>query len=188
MKKIFLLILAILALGAAPDLMADYIRATRGIIWILKDQEVRPSDYRFACAEDLGRIIAEKSRKHGVDIDAMIALAFTESSFHMDAVGKKGEVGMYQLYARYAVEAQKYLDQYSANIEIGARRLAIAIMICTEKGKKPATWEQIYGHYRSARCDPELGKVKGRLLRKLKAALNDKRTAHNKTNPERSAP
>ena len=128
----------------------------------------------------MGRIIAEKSRKHGVDIDAMVALAFTESSFNADAIGSKGEIGLYQLYKRYAIEADKYLDKYAGNVEVGARRLSIAVMICTKKGQRPATWEEIYGHYRSARCDPELGKHKARLLRRLKTALNgSKRKTNN---------
>lgn len=129
----------------------------------------------------MGRIIAEKSRDKGVDIDAMVTLAFTESSFNMDAVGLKGESGMYQLYKKYADEANKRRDKYEANVEIGARRLAIAIRVCTKRGTSPATWEEVYGHYRSSYCNPRHGEKKAKLLRRLKAALNAKRTRNNKT-------
>lgn len=148
-------------------------RATSGIIWILKEQHIRKTDYRYVWSGEIGRIIAEESRSHGVDIDAMVVLAFTESSFHMDAIGSKGEMGMYQLYARYAEEMKKRMDKYRANVEIGARRLAIAVRVCTEKGKKQSTWEEIYGHYRSSRCNEDLGDHKGKLLRRMKLSLNN---------------
>ncbi len=185
MKKIIIIAAILLCAGLASASkfrpLFDAGRATRGIIWILKDQGAQKYDYRFTWAGEIGRIIGIQSKEKGVDIDAMVTTAYTESSFHMDAVGEKGEMGMFQLYGSYLKRMLKRRDQYEANVEIGAERLALAIRVCTQDGQKETAWEEVFGHYRSGGCNPEYGKWKAKLLRRLKKALDNgsKRTENN---------
>ncbi|NIQ90997.1 MAG: transglycosylase SLT domain-containing protein [Nitrospinaceae bacterium] len=142
----------------------DLCKATGAIVWILKDQGARPTDYRLQFADGFAWAIVPAAKKYGVDIDAMIVTAFTESSFHADAVGEKGERGLYQIHRRPLRDWKDIRE----NADKGARLLARAIRTCSDKG---GTWEHVFGHYRSGRCDPEFGKWKARLYRRLKKEL-----------------
>lgn len=168
---IILLCLAVQSTRAETEIppvkYLDLCQATEAVIWILKDQGANPKDYRIKFADGYAWPIAAYSRKYGVDIDASAVAAFRESSFRLEAVGSQGELGLFQLHKR---RLENWQDIYE-NAEKGIKRLSQAVRVCFRKNLK--TWEHVFGHYRSGRCNAEFGTEKAKLLRKLKKALRE---------------
>lgn len=174
-KLLAILILFCLAIPSAeasreipPVKYMDLCKATKAVIWILKDQGAGPKDYRIKFADGYAWPIAAYSRKYGVDIDASAVVAYRESSFRLDVVGSKGELGLFQIHKR---KLNDWQDVYE-NSEKGIKRLSQAVRACNRK--KLNTWEHVFGHYRSGRCIPEYGIEKAKLLRKLKRAMQSR--------------
>jgi len=150
----------------------DLVRTTRGIIWILRTEGARLSDYRLKFAESFAWAIVPPAKKYGVDLDAMVVTAYAESSFYPEAIGKKGEFGLYQIHPDKAKRMKRWIS-VRENADYGARLLARATKRCREKFGDEVTWEHVFGHYRSGYCNPEYGEKKARLVRNLKAALKE---------------
>lgn len=156
------------------------VRAAAAMRWMLADRGARPGDPRWGAVPELAGYLGAASTAYAMDVDALVALGWTESSFHIDARGALGEIGFFQLYGAWA-EGVRTVQE---NIDRGTKRLALARDRCDPDARGYALtaaqraavlatvdWAAVYGHYRGGDCDPALGKYKAWLLRRLKRGL-----------------
>lgn len=139
----------------------------RGMRWILIDQGARPTDKRFLLIPHYAKLIAQASDNYGVDADALVALAWHESSYRVDAVGKKGEQGLFQLHG----QLKEGVDTLEESVDRGAKRLTLADRTC--RSSAVIGWDEAFGHYRSNSCTAEYGRWTAWLLHRLKNAMDE---------------
>jgi hypothetical protein len=74
---------------------------------------------------------------YGIDPNVAVAVAKVESSFKVDAVGGKGEIGLFQIMpAIYPNVRKESLFDPKVNIELGIRHLAWNKKYCKHKENK----------------------------------------------------
>ena len=77
------------------------------------------------------------SQQYNIDPHLAIAVIETESGFNVNAVGKAGEVGLFQLRPKYFKKySMKQLFKPEINIKEGIKHLAYMKKHCTYKGLK----------------------------------------------------
>lgn len=88
------------------------------------------------CDDTIEIMIAREAIIQGVSVDLALAVAEVESGFIPTAVGKKGEIGLFQIMPYHASHANgKSLHDIKSNIKVGVWLLKVSLDKCADMGK-----------------------------------------------------
>lgn len=121
---------------------------------------VRDDQYR----DQIVSSICAESEEHDIPAALLAAIAYHESSFNSNAIGKLGEIGLYQVHG--AASAGCDLDTVAGQTACGASWLARWRDICPgEHG-----WYSALVGYASGACDTTSDRLRTRVRLRLRKA------------------
>lgn len=84
---------------------------------------------------DIQQIIIHEAVRHGVDPRIAVAVAKVESNMNPNAIGPKGEIGLFQVRPQFSEYSASELKNVRINVLEGLRILSEAQEACAHKDK-----------------------------------------------------
>jgi hypothetical protein len=120
--------LLILLLRCRPAQAQEVEEPEGAVAYLLSNGNIPKKDVRWKEATEIEKILIEAAELEGIDPALFVAMAYRESSFTPSAIGKLGEIGLFQVHGKAARKCD--LKTVAGQAACGARWLARVIAEC----------------------------------------------------------